>query len=70
MARLRPGHPKSGALRYLGSLGLALCCLSVAAQDLKVVLEEPVDGEVASGMSNIRGWAIASEGITTMSSLR
>lgn len=66
MARLWPRHPKSGALRYLGLLWLALSCFTVAAQDLKVVLEEPVDGEVASGISNIRGWAIASEGISTI----
>ena len=66
MARLWPRHPKSVALRYLGLLWLALSCFTVAAQDLKVVLEEPVDGEVASGISNIRGWAIASEGISTI----
>ncbi|MEL0138684.1 MAG: hypothetical protein VW806_14525, partial [Halieaceae bacterium] len=61
MTQLWPQYTRSGALRYLGSLGLALSCLTVAAQDLKVVPEEPVDGGVASGMSNIRGRAIASE---------
>jgi hypothetical protein len=39
--------------RNLRLLRLALSCLTVAAQDLKVVLEEPVDGEVALGISNI-----------------
>ncbi len=39
--------------RNLRLLRLALSCLTVAAQDLKVVLEEPVDDEVALGISNI-----------------
>ena len=31
---------------------------------LKVALEEPVKGQVHTGVGNLRGWAIASEGIT------
>lgn len=29
----------------------------------RVVLEEPVDGEIHSGVGNLRGWAVASDGI-------
>ena len=35
----------------------------VEAQEARIRLEEPVDGKVASGITNIRGWAIASQGI-------
>ena len=31
---------------------------------LKVTLEEPVKGQVHTGVGNLRGWAVASEGIT------
>tara|TARA_B100000035_G_scaffold106181_1_gene90019 strand:- start:1325 stop:1864 length:540 start_codon:yes stop_codon:yes gene_type:complete len=31
---------------------------------LKVSLEEPVKGQVHTGVGNLRGWAVASEGIT------
>lgn len=31
---------------------------------LKVALEEPVKGQVHTGVGNLRGWAVASEGIT------
>ena len=35
-----------------------------ASEDtLRVSLEEPVDGEVHSGVGNLRGWAVASSGI-------
>ena len=30
----------------------------------RVVLEEPVNGEIHSGVGNLRGWAVASSGIT------
>ena len=37
---------------------------SVAASDvLRVMLEEPVGGEIHGGVGNLRGWAVASEGI-------
>ena len=38
---------------------------AVAAADptLRVVLEEPVAGETHGGVGNLRGWAVASEGI-------
>ena len=36
----------------------------VAAGVLRVALEEPVEGQVHTGVGNLRGWAVASEGIT------
>ena len=37
---------------------------SAAASDvLRVMLEEPVAGEIHGGVGNLRGWAVASEGI-------
>ena len=38
----------------------------VHAEDLLISMEEPVDGQVASGVSNIRGCAIASEGVSSI----
>ena len=36
----------------------------VAASDVfRVMLEEPVSGEIHGGVGNLRGWAVASEGI-------
>ncbi|WP_439106806.1 Ig-like domain-containing protein [Congregibacter sp.] len=32
----------------------------------ELLLEEPVDGGTASGVSNVRGWAVASEGIESI----
>ena len=46
------------------------CTLSATFKELvdpsvlKVALEEPVRGQVHTGVGNLRGWAIASEGIT------
>ena len=46
------------------------CTLSATFKELvdpsvlKVALEEPVKGQVHTGVGNLRGWAIASEGIT------
>jgi hypothetical protein len=31
---------------------------------LRVALEEPIEGQVHTGVGNLRGWAVASEGIT------
>ena len=36
---------------------------TVADSTLRVVLEEPVAGETHGGVGNLRGWAVASEGI-------
>ena len=49
-----------------GCLALLLTALVVSpagAADLIINLEEPVDGGTSSGVSNIRGWAVASDGI-------
>jgi hypothetical protein len=37
---------------------------SVDSDVLEVSLEEPVEGQVHMGVGNLRGWAVASEGIT------
>ena len=52
-----------GALISLAAVILASVSWVARADDLQIVLEEPVDGQAASGVSNIRGWAIASEGV-------
>ena len=55
-----PGSVRTGCLALL----LAALVLSPAyAADLIINLEEPVDGGTSSGVSNIRGWAVASDGI-------
>jgi len=56
------------ALRSLalvaGPLVTGAYTTSVAASDvLRVMLEEPVAGEIHGGVGNLRGWAVASEGI-------
>ena len=58
-------------VRYTGSvrtgclalLLMALVLSPARAADLIINLEEPVDGGTSSGVSNIRGWAVASDGI-------
>lgn len=52
-----------GALISLAAVILASVSWVARADDLQIMLEEPVDGQAASGVSNIRGWAIASEGV-------
>ena len=55
-----PGSVRTGCLALL----LTALVLSPAhAADLIINLEEPVDGGTSSGVSNIRGWAVASDGI-------
>ena len=51
------------ALRYLCGVIMASASLVAIANDLKIMLEEPAEGQAGSGVSNIRGWAIASEGV-------
>ena len=41
----------------------ALADTEGASATLRVTLEEPVNGEIHSGVGNLRGWAVASEGI-------
>ena len=53
----------AGALISLAAVMLASVSWVARADDLQIMLEEPVDGQAASGVSNIRGWAIASEGV-------
>ena len=60
-----------GVVRYPGSAGTGCLALLLTAlvlspahaADLIINLEEPVDGGTSSGVSNIRGWAVASDGI-------
>jgi len=44
---------------------LLLTCSSFAALDerIQVTIEEPVQGERYSGISNLRGWAVSPEGM-------
>ena len=65
--------PQLAALCFSALRGLAVCvaltvgatsATFVAASDvLRVMLEEPVAGEIHGGIGNLRGWAVASEGI-------
>ena len=50
-------------LAFFGVL-LVLACPSLAELDerIKVAIEEPVQGERYSGISNLRGWAVSPEG--------
>ena len=45
----------------------AICCTTswqVKADDvLRIMLEEPVAGEIHGGVGNLRGWAVATDGI-------
>lgn len=54
-------HTRSIAMLFAWT-ALALS-LPLAAQEFRLTLEEPVAGATATGVSNIRGWAIASAGI-------
>jgi len=47
----------------LALLLTALVLIPAHAADLIINLEEPVDSGISSGVSNIRGWAVASDGI-------
>ena len=54
------------ALRQLFMLCLVLTSLSgiAKAEDVfRLMLEEPINGEIHGGVGNLRGWALASEGI-------
>ena len=62
---------RSRALRGLTAFMLAALSATqvtfVTASDvLRVMLEEPVAGETHGGVGNLRGWAVASEGIETI----
>ena len=41
----------------------ALADTEGASATLRVTLEEPVNGEIHSGVGNLRGWAVASQGV-------
>ena len=68
MATSQPTASRSRALRGLTAFMLAALAATqvtfVTASDvLRVMLEEPVAGETHGGVGNLRGWAVASEGI-------
>jgi hypothetical protein len=53
-------------LRAVASLCVVLIGFSVSAKAedvFRLMLEEPIDGEIHGGVGNLRGWAVASEGI-------
>ena len=56
-------YPGSAGTGCLALLLTALVLSPAHAADLIINLEEPVDGGTSSGVSNIRGWAVASDGI-------
>ena len=44
-------------------LPLALLTLTTTAGDIQFALEEPSNGSIYSGVSNVRGWAVSSVGV-------
>ena len=56
-------YPGSAGTGCLALLLTALVLSPAHAAELIINLEEPVDGGTSSGVSNIRGWAVASDGI-------
>ena len=42
---------------------LSVCVATFAETTSKINLEEPVDGGVSVGISNVRGWAVSTDGI-------
>lgn len=40
--------------------------VSISAQEYRVVLEEPINGATATGISNLRGWAISDSGVAKL----
>jgi hypothetical protein len=56
---------QSGMAVAMNSPRLAANATAATSEEevFRVVLEEPVDGEIHSGVGNLRGWAVASDGI-------
>ena len=57
-------------LRWILRQSILLCSVligfsaSVKAEDVfRLMLEEPINGEIHGGVGNLRGWAVASDGI-------
>ena len=50
-------------LLLAGLVFVASNCLAALNEDIKVRIEEPAQGKSYSGISNLRGWAVAPEGI-------
>ena len=55
--------PSHRFFRAYPLLPLALSALTATAGDIQFNLEEPTNGSIYSGVSNVRGWAISSAGI-------
>ena len=56
-------RPPLQALALLSVVFMGLS-VGVKAEDVfRLMLEEPINGEIHGGVGNLRGWAVASEGI-------
>jgi hypothetical protein len=55
--------PSHRFFRAYPLLPLALVTLTATAGDIQFSLEEPFNGSIYSGVTNIRGWAVSSAGI-------
>ena len=55
--------PSHRFFRAYPLISLALATLTATAGDIQFSLEEPKNGSIYSGVSNIRGWAISTAGI-------
>ena len=55
----RPRH----ALTLLCVVLMSLSVSAKAEDVFRLMLEEPINGEIHGGVGNLRGWAVASEGI-------
>ncbi|MCH1610430.1 MAG: Ig-like domain-containing protein [Luminiphilus sp.] len=56
----------SGTIGNIDAIRQTLQTSAVESAEALVTLEEPVDQSVASGVSNIRGWAVAPSGISKL----
>ena len=54
---------KQSLLTLCVPLAMAALTPALSAQEFRLSLEEPVNGATATGVSNIRGWAVATAGI-------
>jgi hypothetical protein len=55
--------PSHQFFRSYSLLPLALLTLTATAGDIQFALEEPSNGSIYSGVSNVRGWAVSSVGV-------
>ena len=56
----------SGSIGNIDAIRQTLQTSAVESAEARITLEEPVNQSVASGVSNIRGWAVAASGVSKL----